>query len=92
MAFKQEDFIELILSKIENMEVNYIDLVSGDIHRELGGYPGRSHSMPTCCKTMRKMMISDDEVLFSPPKGNGATLKIRYNKRQKFVINEIIVY
>jgi len=75
------DFKGLILEKLENMEDRYIDLVSGDIHRELGGYPGPDHRMPSCCNAMRELMKNDDEVLYSPKKGNGATLKIRYYKK-----------
>lgn len=75
------DFKELILEKINNMKVESIELVSGDIHRELGGYPGPDHRMPSCCNAMKELMNSDDEILYSPKKGNGATLKIRYYKR-----------
>lgn len=81
MGYKKEEFILLILNKIENMKGDYLDIVSGDIHRELGGYPGRNHSMPSCCNAMRDIMKSNDEVLETPNKGNGATLKIRYYKR-----------
>ncbi|MFA7098268.1 MAG: HNH endonuclease [Gammaproteobacteria bacterium] len=75
------DFKELILSKIKNMNSEYVDLVSGDIHREVGGYPGSNHRMPSCCNAIRDIMYNDDEVLYSPKKGNGATLKIRYYKK-----------
>jgi len=75
------DFKELILRKIRNMYGEYVELVSGDIHREIGGYPGSNHRMHSCCNAMRDLMYNDDEVLYSPKKGNGATLKIRYYKK-----------
>ena len=74
-------FKELILEKINSMKGESIELVSGDIHRELGGYPDPNHRMPSCCNAMRNLMSNDDEVLYSPKKGNGATLKIRYYKK-----------
>jgi len=81
MGLSKKDFLNIINKKISMMKGNYIELSSGDSHRELGKYPGRNHSMSSCCKAMREFMISGDEILESPPKGNGATLKIRYYKR-----------
>lgn len=81
MSVNRLDFKILITNKINSMKGDFIDLTSGDIHRELGGYPGNNHRIPVCCDTMRELMLVDDEVLESPPKGNGATLKIRYYKR-----------
>ena len=63
------------------MEGRYMELTSGDIHRELGVYPKPNHSMPSCCNAMRELMIDADIVISEPPKGKGATLKIRYYKR-----------
>jgi 5-methylcytosine-specific restriction protein A len=64
------------------MESDYIVLVSGDIHRELGGYPGKNHNTPSCCSAMRSEMINSDKILYSPKKGNGSTLKICYYRRK----------
>ena len=57
---------------------SFVDVTSGDLHRLVGGYPGRSHKMPVCCDVMRMAMQSGDTILASPPKGRGATLTIRY--------------
>lgn len=57
---------------------SFLDVVSGEVHRTLGGYPGRSHRMPVVCGTMRDLRDPSDLIVQSPPKGNGATLKIRY--------------
>jgi 5-methylcytosine-specific restriction protein A len=29
---------------------------SGELHRLVGGYPGKNHRMPVCCSTMRSEM------------------------------------
>ena len=56
----------------------YVDITSGELHKSLGGYPARNHRMASCCQVMYQMMKISDEVLAAPPKGKGATLKIRY--------------
>jgi 5-methylcytosine-specific restriction protein A len=46
----------------------------------LGGYPGRDHRVPICCKVMKSAMARDygDMPLQEPPSGQGASLTIRY--------------
>lgn len=56
---------------------SFVDVRAGDLHRQTGGYPG-NHRMPVCCDVMRKAMQPGDQVLREPPKGNGASLTIRY--------------
>ena len=51
---------------------------SGELHRAVGGYPGRDHRMPTCCVVMRNAMRAGDRILSEPPKGLGASLTIKY--------------
>lgn len=75
------DFEKLIRQKFDSaikQGKDYVDIVSGDIHRELGGYPGKNHRMPCCCTVMYSLMKNDDIVIYAPKKGKGATLKIRY--------------
>ncbi len=55
-----------------------LEVRSGDLHGEVGGYPGPDHRMPTCCAVMRGEMTNSDEVINAPPKGNGASVVIRY--------------
>ncbi|MEM3613993.1 MAG: hypothetical protein QXK91_01690 [Nitrososphaerales archaeon] len=74
--FREE--LERIFQEGERKGLQYVDVISGELHRRAGGYPGRNHRMPLCCHVMRSMMQEEDEVLAEPPKGNGATLKIRY--------------
>ncbi|ETT30674.1 hypothetical protein C161_27258 [Paenibacillus sp. FSL R5-192] len=52
----------------------YLDVISGDIHKQLGF----KHRMPSCCHAMREMMKTGDIIIEAPLKGDGATLKIRY--------------
>jgi len=61
-----------------NQSSPYIDVKSGDLHSAVGSYPGVNHRMPVCCGVMRSAMKPGDEVLYAPPKGNGASLLIRY--------------
>jgi hypothetical protein len=57
---------------------SFLQLTSGELHRSVGGYPGKNHRMPVCCNAMRKVMRLDDIVVNQPPKGKGASLEIRY--------------
>lgn len=60
-----------------------IGVRSGDLHQEVGGYPGHNHRMPLCCDVMREMMREGDTVDFSPESGQGASLLIRYFIRNR---------
>ena len=56
-----------------------LDVEAGKLHRLVGGYPSQGdHKMPVCCHVMRSEMKSGDSILRAPPKGNGASLAIRY--------------
>ena len=72
------------ISEAERRGVPYVDINSGELHRQLGGYPGLDHSMPSCCNVMHEERRAGDQILSSPPKGRGASLTIRYQlPRQK---------
>lgn len=72
------DAIQSVFQQSENTGLEFVDIRSGDIHRRVGGYPGCNHKMPLCCSVMRSLMGGNDRVIQSPPKGNGASLVIRY--------------
>ena len=55
-----------------------IDVGAGELHRTVGWYPGPNHRMPVCCRVMRDEMQPGDVVLEEPPKGSGASLRVRY--------------
>jgi hypothetical protein len=76
-------FQHAVNNGLENIEVS-----AGELHRSVGGYPGPDHRMPVCCSVMRSEFSADcDLVLESPPKGDGASLTIRYNLPRKVEFN-----
>ncbi len=82
LVLTKEDFENKLLEKLrEAQEKNqsYVDITSGDVHRSVGGYPGKDHRMPVCCDVMRELMKVKDEIIQQPPSGMGATLVIRYH-------------
>jgi 5-methylcytosine-specific restriction protein A len=74
--FKNE--VEHQLSEAGKQGLPYIDLNSGNIHRSLGGYPGRNHRMKSCCAVMRSFMHGSDRIIDQPEKGDGASFTIRF--------------
>ncbi len=70
--------LETIFAFAENKRLSAIILVSGELHRLVGGYPGSDHRMPICCSVMRKNLKSGDVIIHEPPSGEGATLTIKY--------------
>lgn len=74
--FKSE--ITRLINDAKKQGEHFIDITSGEVHRNVGGYPSNNHRMPLCCEVMYSMMKDHDEVLYSPLKGKGARLKIRY--------------
>jgi 5-methylcytosine-specific restriction protein A len=81
MKHRAADFqkaLERRFAFAEGQEKWFLDVNSGDLHREIGGYPASAHAMPTCCNVMQRNMAGRDAVLSSPPKGRGATFTIRY--------------
>ncbi|MCX6979749.1 MAG: HNH endonuclease [Verrucomicrobia bacterium] len=81
MPITREQFREAILERFRQsfeQGLTSITIRSGDLHRELGDFPGPDQRMPMLCDEMRELRRSGDEVLESPPSGQGATLMIRY--------------
>ena len=73
-----QDHLKKVFKHATNLGSSFIDVTSGDLHREVGGYPGHNHRMPTCCDVMKRNMKSGDTIISQPEKGKGATLVIRY--------------
>lgn len=63
-----------LVDEAKNNNLEYLEIISGNIHRELN----LSERMPTVCNAMYKLKKDDDEIIFSPPKGRGSKLHIRY--------------
>jgi hypothetical protein len=76
-AFEQA--IRARLQEASDEGRSYVVIVSGDVHRSVGGYPSNNHRMPLCCSVMRRLMKPGDAVVDAPPSGQGAKLKIRYH-------------
>jgi hypothetical protein len=79
----KNDFINAIQElKIQSRTkgFRYIEILSSDLHRKLGHYPGPNHRMPSCCEAMYDLMEEHkgDLIVTKPPNGRGANLKIRY--------------
>jgi len=70
--------LRLQLHEAEVRGLPYVEINSGALHRKLGGYPEKPHRMPSCCKVMYAEQKAGDEIVSRPPKGNGASLTIRY--------------
>ena len=70
--------LSTLLSDAERTRQAYVDVRSGELHRVVGGYPGRLHALSTCCSVMRSVMRDGDREVEAPPKGVGASLVIRY--------------
>jgi len=75
-VFRKE--VERLMIEAKERGCEYIDITSKEVHTNVGGYPGKNHNMPSCCDVMYSMRKKQDEVLEAPPKGKGASLKIRY--------------
>jgi len=81
MAATNDDFrdtLSAIFVKSEELGLVAIEVKSGNLHHQVGDYPGGDHRMPVCCNVMRKEMKGEDSVVSEPPKGKGANLVIRY--------------
>lgn len=74
-----EAVLQGIFDGAEREGKEYVDVVSGKLHRQVGGYPGSNHRMPDCCHVMKRIMKQGDDILYQPPSGQGATLTIRYS-------------
>lgn len=68
------------LREAEMRGTQSLDMNSGALYRQLGGYPGANHQMPSCCQAMYDEQISPEDKIISKPKsGFGASLTIRYS-------------
>ena len=67
-------YIEQLFVEARNSGYSYLDLVSGDIHKQLN----MKNSMPPVCDVMYQKMKEGDEILHTTPSGKSSTIKIRY--------------
>lgn len=67
-----------VLREAEGEGLSLIQVRAGDLHKRVGGYPGRNHRMPSCCSAMRSVIQEGDHIVTAPPKGDGASLTIEF--------------
>jgi len=75
-----EDFqteLQAQIRRAERAGAKHVEINSGELHRKVGNYPG-DHRMPMCCKAMQAERRASDRIVSQPPKGEGASLTIRY--------------
>lgn len=72
--------------KLEELKVDakengvlHLIVTSSDLHKIVGGYNTSNHRMASCCDAMYDAMKTGDEIIAAPPKGKGASLKIKYS-------------
>ncbi|MGV3554226.1 MAG: Swt1 family HEPN domain-containing protein [Croceibacterium sp.] len=73
-----ERYIRESLTEAVREGHSHLELNAGQLHRQLGGYPGKSHQMTSCCAAMHRVKKAGDLIIRQPPSGKGASLTIRY--------------
>jgi hypothetical protein len=74
-----DHFRQALLAQMRRASSNgRIDVLinSGELYRSLGGYPGSSHGMPSCCDAMQDEIKPGDVLLLE--RTNGAGMTVRY--------------
>jgi len=56
---------------------DYAEIRAGDLHRQVGYYPGPDHRLAVCCHVMKKEILDGDEILQTTSSGIGANLVVR---------------
>jgi hypothetical protein len=77
-AWDFQNQLMAILNGARQSGRSYIDVESGKLHQQVGGYANSNHKMPVCCEVMKRMMRFGDSVLSETASGQDATLTIRY--------------
>ena len=86
MAKTADDFrteLERLLAEGQRLGFVAVDINAGQLHRNVGDYPGKDHRMPVCCSVMRRTMTSADQVVDQPARGQGPRLTVRYRLPRK---------
>ena len=67
-------FISKIIDQSRLDGLEYVDIVSGDVHKQMR----LDNKMPSVCSAMYTLMNEKDVILHSTPSGKSSTIKIRY--------------
>ena len=76
--FRHELFV--MMAEAQKTGQEFVEINASELHRRVGGYPGRDHRMPNCCQVMKAQLALDygDTIVEEPPSGQGPTLTVRY--------------
>ena len=67
------------LAIAQSQKLPQVDINAGELHRDVGGYPGPDNRMPNCCQVMKGERKSGDTIVAGKQlKSAGASLTIRY--------------
>lgn len=81
MAVVAEDFnaeLQKTFADATSRGLAFVEVNAGDLHRAVGGYPSRTHRMPSCYDVMKRHLSARDQIISEPPSGRGASMTIRY--------------
>ena len=67
-----------MFKEAEKQDLSSLTIEARRLHRQVGGYPGPNHRMPTCCDVMLAEKRANDTIVPQPRKGKGASLTIQY--------------
>ena len=70
--------LTVILNTAKHSGKSYVDVESGNLHKELGGDSNSHHRLPIFHEVMTKMMRPGDSILKEARHGDGATMLVRY--------------
>lgn|GEM_PF-687363 len=90
MPPRAEDFRKALKLKLEREAQAgqlYAEVRAGDLHRQVGDYPG-DHRLAICCHVMRRELHEGDVILRTTPSGIGANLIIRYRLPRGPIMND----
>ena len=77
-AWDFQNQLMAILNGARQSGRSYVDVESGNLHQQVGGYANSNQRMPVCCEVMKRMMRFGDSVLSETASGQDSTLTIRY--------------
>jgi len=69
------DELEAQIARAARQGRPHVEINAGELHRVVSPTESRH---PMACAAMRQMQRADDEVIKSPPAGDGPSLTIRY--------------
>jgi hypothetical protein len=66
--------LRLLFVEAVQRKLTHIDVRSGELSKRVNA----QNQMPQVCSAMRSLMSEGDEILETPPKGNGSRLVVRF--------------